>query len=181
MRKARFANLMALALLLPSAQALPEGAGSLYKWEDAQGQVHYSDQRPADPAVLVETHPLPKQVPAEQGPDGDYYSVENQAKRLEEERRQREAARLEKERQRQEDERRAAELEALRAPAPPQVAAPQGYGYPVYVLPFRPIRPPHPPHPPHPPYPPPQRSLQPIPAPSSGGSIGIGRPSLVPR
>jgi len=178
MRKARFANLMALALLLPSAQSLSQGAGSLYKWEDAQGQVHYSDQPPADPAVPVETHPLPKQVPAEQGPEGDYYSVENQAKRLEEERRQRETARLEKERQRQEDERRAAELEALRAPPPPQEAAPQGYGYPVYVLPFRPIRPPHPPYPPHQPRHHPPKTM---PAPYRGGSIGIGRPSLVPR
>ncbi len=181
MRKARFANLMALALLLPSAQPLSQGAGSLYKWEDTQGQVHYSDQPPADPAVPVETQPLPKQVPAEQGPDQDYYSVENQAKRLEDERRQREAARLEKERQRQEDERRAAELEALRAPAPPQEAAPQGYGYPVYMLPLRPIRPPHPPHPPYPPHQPRHHPPKPMPAPYRGGSIGIGRPSLVPR
>lgn len=146
MIKAKLANLMVLALLLPCAKALSEGTASLYKWEDAQGRVHYSDQPPADPRVPVETHPLPRQVPAEQSPDGDYYSVENQAKRLEEERRQREAARLEKERQREAAERRAAELEALRAPAPSQEEAPQGYGYPLFVLPFRPIRPPHPPH-----------------------------------
>ena len=173
-----FAPLVALALLLPGVQALPDdGGGSVYRWQDAQGQVHFSDQPPADPAAPVETYLLPKRSPASSDPEGDYYSVENQARRLEAERLKREAARLEKERQRLEDERRTAELEALRNPPAPKVEALPRFGYPVYVPVLPPMGPPHRPRPVHPPFPrPPDHRdpvspVQPAPGPAPDASL----------
>lgn len=143
----RFTGLMALALLLAAAHSMPQ-AGELYKWRDAQGQVHYSDKAPADPASPVETQVLPSQEPREQGPDADYYSVENQARRLEADRLQREAERRDQETQRRAEQAQAAEMEANRDRAAAEADAWEYDDYPAYSRPFRPIVPPavRPPH-----------------------------------
>lgn len=163
-------RLAVLALLFSSNPALADDEGGLlYKWEDAQGQVHYSDRPPAGPvgtpAGIVESYARPRQAPAAPSPEGNYYSVENQARRLEQARLERERARAAKERERQEAELRAAKLEALRNPPPPPVIEPQIIGIPVLTAPFpdpwgpfarppshRPDRPSRPPgyHRPHP-------------------------------
>lgn len=171
--------LPAVVALILSSTPLPSLGedGLLYKWEDAQGQVHYSDRPPAGPAISVERYALPAQAPTEPSPEGDYYSVENQAKRLEQARLERESARAARARERQEEERRAAELEALRKP--PETPAPQPPldRYPVYTLPFPPPwpayphRPSHRPHPPHPPHPPLGRPKEPKPEARPGAAL----------
>ncbi len=176
MRTERFAGLAALALLLAATPAQPEEAGTLYKWRDAQGQVHYSDKPPADPATPVETHALPKQDPSdqnpiEQGPGADYYSVENQARRLEEDRLQREAQRRDQERQRQAEQARAAETQANQDRAAAEEDGSEYDDYPAYVRPFRPLVRPSA----RPPYSPIQRPLRPRPVPLPANIGGAGR------
>ena len=167
MSKAGITGLMVLALQLASAQAPGQEGRTLYKWEDAQGQVHYSDQPPADPTSSVQTHALPPGSPGGSDGDPDEYSVERQARRMEEDRREREAARLEQERKRAQAQRDAAELEAARERESQAADAADDDGYPGYVMPWRPIRPPRPPL---------QRPPRPTPAPLPGGGLGTGRP-----
>lgn len=57
-------------------------AGSVYKWVDPQGAIHYSDVPPPDgiPVVDAMRFDLP---PAPPPGEEDYYSIANQARRLE--------------------------------------------------------------------------------------------------
>ena len=94
-----------LFLLLAFSQA---PAGEIYTWVDAGGITHFSETPPEDTdtgAAQVELQPAPAALP---GTDADYYSVVNQAARME-------ARRLENEKLRAE--RLQAEAEARRARA----------------------------------------------------------------
>ncbi len=106
-RLAATAGVGFLVALLGASAAL---AQPVYRWTDASGEVHFSDRPPAgavpQPVEQVEVDPAPA---APQGED--YYSVVNQARRMEEQR-------LERERQ-------AAEIEALQRQAVPPPEPPR--------------------------------------------------------
>lgn len=101
-------------------------AQPVYRWTDASGEVHFSDRPPAGavqhPLEQVEVAPLPAAPQTD-----DYYSVVNQARRMEEQR-------LERERQ-------AAEIEVLqRQAAPPEPVQParpadQGVSHGIWIAP----------------------------------------------
>ena len=135
----RLTILLPILVLLPFAQAEPPPTGQLYKWEDEQGRVHYSDRVPVEPGSPVEVQPLPRQPPTGSTADDDYYSIENQAKRLEDERKNREEARSEAEQKRLEEKERIAELEEARARAKRLEQENQRESYPQYVFPVLPI------------------------------------------
>jgi hypothetical protein len=112
----RAALACALAMLVVTAEA-----GTVYRWTDASGAVHFSDQPPpegAGPAAEVDLAP----APAGPAAGSDYYSITNQARRMEQQR-------LEAERQQAETEaarRRAAAGD--QAPPPSATPASEGEG-----------------------------------------------------
>ncbi|WP_200376194.1 DUF4124 domain-containing protein [Thiocystis violacea] len=89
---------------------------SLYRWVDGQGQVNFSDQPPPTSTGPVEVQTLPA-VPAAKTPADDRYSVVNQARRMEEERLQREQVRRDAEQRSLEARRQLLAIEAERAKA----------------------------------------------------------------
>jgi len=96
------------ALLLLLLAVSTAGAGEIYTWIDAEGITHFSETAPEDPAAAAAPLAL-EPPPATRPPAGDdYYSVINQAARME-------ARRLAAERLRAE--RLRAEAEARRARA----------------------------------------------------------------
>jgi hypothetical protein len=109
-------------------------AGEAYTWTDEDGTTHFSEAPPGDPVHSAETVEL--LPPTETKPTGDdYYSVINQANRMQQ--RRLESERLEAERKQAEAEamKARAEAEALRD-MPQQdhtPAEPRYYpGYPLY-------------------------------------------------
>jgi hypothetical protein len=162
--------LLSLSGVLPvSAQEEGPEPKLLYQWTDADGQAHFSDQPPVgavDGLRVQEVAPFAAPAAVEGTVD---YSVESQARRLEEDRTAREAAREETRRQREEQALRKAQLEAAKAQAEAaraqrDAAEVDGLGgYPVFVRPRPPWWPPT-----RPPYPPP----------GSGG--GWHRPEVPP-
>ncbi|MCP3676442.1 MAG: DUF4124 domain-containing protein [Deltaproteobacteria bacterium] len=114
-------------------------AGPAYKWVDREGVAHYSDTPPPEIVGEVETFQFAP-LPSHGGdPVNDYYSIVNQAQRMQEsrlalerERRARWEAEREQEQQRlrQEQERKA------REESEPTKA--RGYPVPVYPLPYSP-------------------------------------------
>jgi hypothetical protein len=94
-----------------------EGAqdGVFYEWTDNEGRAHFSDQPPTEHVGTVERRALPTTKTPPPVLDDDYYSVENQARRLEAARRERAAARREAAALRQQQRLREAQLEAARA------------------------------------------------------------------
>jgi len=153
MKTKQLLGILALTFVLPADGADSDATGQVYEWKDAQGVVHFSDQPPANPASSVEVQTLPETPTRPQG-DDDYYSVENQAERLEQDRERREAARRETEAQRLDAQRQAAEAEEARARAKQldDASEAEPAGAPVYVYPGPPIRPPRPSRPPRPPH-----------------------------
>jgi hypothetical protein len=148
---AKFTMLLQLVLLLFTG---PLQAEPVYRWVDSAGITHFSQTAPPDPSIETSVMELDPPLPDSSAAD-DYYSVINQAARME-------SRRLELERLRAEAEAlRAQAAAANRAPEPEPQAAP-AYPYPVYGFPAYPghWRPPHhrPPHhrPPHDSWPPPQ-------------------------
>ena len=87
----------------------------LYRWVDEQGQVHFSDRAPAGhPAEVTQTE-LPATGSSEQAPTENPYSVENQVKQFEEDRKAREAAQAQAQQAKKEAELRKAKIEAAKA------------------------------------------------------------------
>lgn len=78
---------------LPHAQS---DAAAVYRWVDAGGITHYSSSPPGSPQGEVRTIDLPDAIPPESGQDDDYFSVVNQARRMEQARRAREQERFER-------------------------------------------------------------------------------------
>jgi hypothetical protein len=144
MRATRFIGLVLLLPVFPGAQADSDGTRELYQWKDEQGVVHFSDQRPANPASPVTVQPLPP-LSSSPPPEDDRYSVMNQSRRFEEEHRQREEARRQAQKQRLEHAKLEAELEAARAQLKRLEEEQQGPGYPGYLYAVppsrRPVRP----------------------------------------
>jgi len=92
------------ALFLTASLALPgrAPAAQAYRWVDEAGVVHFSDVLPPTDPGTLETVPLaPPAAPRD--PAGDYYSIVNQLKRMQE-------SRLALERERAEQRRREREL-----------------------------------------------------------------------
>jgi hypothetical protein len=88
---------------------------TLYKWIDSEGRTHFSDRPPAGSVEGIEERSLPVVPAPPPAAAQDYYSVQNQAQRLAEERQARETARQEAARLREEQRLRQAQLEAARA------------------------------------------------------------------
>jgi len=99
-----------IALLFLSIYAFPSaGADVVHKWVDAQGVTHYSDKPPTASATPVYQIDLPAYYSVVDA-QSDYYSIENQWRRLREERIVRDRLRLE-----------LAKTQASQQPPPPQV------------------------------------------------------------
>ncbi|MCB1788315.1 MAG: DUF4124 domain-containing protein [Chromatiaceae bacterium] len=151
--------------------------GLLYRWTDAQGQVHFGDQPPTSDHSSAQRFAAPRYQPPEQSPKDDPYSILNQAKRLEEARQRLEQER-QAERERQREYRlRERELAERQAPtAEPPASAVIAYPRPAYPYRprFRPHQVPQPPgslwEPDHPAY----RVPAPYPAPPVYGREGMG-------
>lgn len=158
---------MLLKLLAGSALLLMTGpagwAGSVYSWTDTHGVTHFSETPPADAGIESTVREL-EPAPAVTLPGADdYYSVANQAARME-------ARRLEQERLRAEilraeAEARRAEAEAEAARREETAAEPEAttrylplYPWNPYGQWSRPFLYPPPRHAPPGPYPPPQRN-----------------------
>lgn len=70
-------------------------AETVYKWTDASGITHFSQNPPAQDPMIVEIIEFDALTPPPQGTD-DYYSVVNQARRMEAARRKREQENLDR-------------------------------------------------------------------------------------
>lgn len=129
---------MVVSLLLCAAPAL---ADDVYRWVDAQGQMHLSD-RPPEAGVKPEVLTTPRYVEPRLSPREDPYSIFNQARRLEEQRRALMRERQKAEREKREYELQRRRLEAVDNAIPPQSqVAPRIVGSrPIVVVP-RPILP----------------------------------------
>lgn len=137
----------------------PAVAEPVYSWTDATGVTHFSETPPDDTRVesrVLDIEPAPVTAAP---PVDDYYSIANQAARME-------ARRMEQQRLRAEILRAEAEARRADAAAREQAIEPateETHYYPVYPwYPFGHRRPPHyreQPRfrPPHQPYPPPTR------------------------
>jgi len=143
------------------------GGKTIYKWTDAEGTVHFSDQVPTAGAGVLESQPLPAAVPTTHGASDDYYSIENQARRFEEARRTRLAEREQAQKAREERQLRQEEIEAARARREAAEAQKKVVEYPrgIYVpgYPVPPVHPAPPPKPPMPPEPEPERPKMSLP------------------
>lgn len=103
--------LLSLALLIPATAA---GEAVAYKWTDASGTIHYGDSPPA--ASAAQRIELPP-APAAADTRGHYYSIANQAWRLEQQRLQRERLHAEAQAARSRTKRQAAQEAAALAAA----------------------------------------------------------------
>ncbi|MBT8078809.1 MAG: DUF4124 domain-containing protein [Gammaproteobacteria bacterium] len=112
------------------------GAVEVFRWTDADGVVHYSDEKPAADDAQVTHFTITRSNPLDYDPAGDEYSIRNQAARTNEYYRKIEERREERAKKR-------AEAAALAAQPPQQFT--RIYDAPVrsYFVPLR--RPFHPP------------------------------------
>ena len=78
--------LLLFAAVLVTAASRADGAGEslVYRWVNAQGEVHFSDTPPPEGIADVRTTPV-RPLPA-RAPVDDFYSVVNQLKRMQERR-----------------------------------------------------------------------------------------------
>lgn len=83
-----------LTLIAVSAFAINAQAQQLYKWVDENGVTHYEESRP-DQNVEHVALQFPDEYEVS-NPEEDYYSIQNQLKRLQEWRSQQQAARQQK-------------------------------------------------------------------------------------
>lgn len=75
-------SIAGLLLVLPGA-IQPTSAAEVYRWIGEDGVVHYSDEKPRDDASFT-TMQFAESRPQEYDPHKDPYSIENQAKRINE-------------------------------------------------------------------------------------------------
>ncbi len=80
-------------ILLISAVALNGHAQQFYKWVDEDGVTHYEEERPSQNIDHVSIE-LPDEY-VESNPEEDYYSIQNQLKRLQDRREQQRIAKQE--------------------------------------------------------------------------------------
>lgn len=135
-------NRLSLPMLIAAAVlgfSLTAQTAPLYRWVDEEGGVHFSDQPPAAGTRRTQSQSLRRPDYAEpiRAPEQDPYSILNQAKRLEAQRRQREDERRKRKKQQREFqlEKRRLEVERERANQPLRSA-------PVLVYPRHHRRPP---------------------------------------
>lgn len=164
-----FRGILMATLLAVAATASAQDA--LYRWTDAQGQLHFSDQPPPTDGQPHEQLPLPSYTEPALSPDQAPYSILNQARRLEAARRQMQRERLEQQQRDREFALRRRALEAQHEqpmPTPPAVhVVPRPPRPPVHVPGYRPpVGPPgsglwQPDHPAYRPYPRPHPAPRP--------------------
>jgi hypothetical protein len=122
-----------IAVFLVLATVLSNSsAGSVYTWMDDSGVTWFSDTPPAYESIsvgLIEDLPPP---PAGMPVDGDYYSVVNQARRMETRRLLSEKLVAERLQAEAEADRARAEAFATQQPAIVYENGPYGYVYPYY-------------------------------------------------
>ena len=85
--------------ILTHCVLLSADAASVYKWVDANGVTHYSDEAPASSTTRVTLIDVPTTQSVAANVESDYYSIANQWARLHEELIKREKLKLEKARQ----------------------------------------------------------------------------------
>ena len=85
--------------ILTNCVLLSADAASVYKWVDANGVTHYSDEAPASSTTQVTLIDVPTTQSVAANVESDYYSIANQWARLHEELIKREKLKLEKARQ----------------------------------------------------------------------------------
>jgi hypothetical protein len=85
--------------ILTNCVLLPAYAASVYKWVDANGVTHYSDEAPASTTTQVTLIEVPATRSVAVDAENDYYSIANQWMRLHQELIEREKITLEKTRQ----------------------------------------------------------------------------------
>lgn len=128
-----------LACVVSVAKAEGNGEKRLYQWTDEFGETHFSDKPPPEEVPGEQLRSMQSaQPPASDSPGDDYYSVENQASRMEDDRREREAERGEAKKREAERAAQKSELEAASS-VPEQM---QDDGQPVLERPVYPIVPP---------------------------------------
>ena len=142
----RVAGSALTALLMLASMGVPVGADSLYRWVDAEGQVHFSDRAPASgPSTTVER--LPRPTYADPDLPSGHYAVTEQWQRLQAERLARQREQRERQRQARELALREREVAAAERAAGQATVTPSSGG-PVWAVPqrhppwFRPGRPP---------------------------------------
>ncbi len=103
----------------------------VYKWQDAHGLMHYSDEPPPRDAVAEEQLSIAPAAAPTVDPDTWYYSIPKQLQRMEESRRAQEA-----------EDRARARGRGAESSAPPAIGPPEVVttAYPVFY-PFRPFHP----------------------------------------
>ena len=109
-------------------------ANEVYSWVDEQGTTHFSEVQPdnqSHPAEQIDLLPPPKSGNSEKD---DYYSVINQANRMETRRLENEKLEAERRRAEAEAKRAAAEAHAARSTPPQNYVNEQPRYYPSYPL-----------------------------------------------
>jgi hypothetical protein len=130
-----------LAALLAVGHASQADAGSLFRWIDSEGRMHFGDRPPPADAEHVEQLNMPSFAAPSRPADQDPYSILNQLGRLEASRQKLESERRERAKQEREYYLRKRELDALDRAADRPASRP-AYGYPRPVYPAIPIYPP---------------------------------------
>jgi len=129
-----------LAVLLAVGHASQADAGSLFRWIDSEGSMHFGDRPPPADVEHVEELNMPSFAAPSRPADQDPYSILNQLGRLEANRQILERERRERAWQEREYYLRKRELEALEQSPDQSASGPvYGYGYPRPVYPSHPI------------------------------------------
>lgn len=84
-----------IAVFMISCALLPAYAAEVYKWADARGITHYSDEAPTSSTTPVSLIEVPATNSVTVDAESDYYSIANQWQRLHNERIAREKIKLE--------------------------------------------------------------------------------------
>jgi hypothetical protein len=127
-----------LAVLLAVGHLPQADAGSLFRWTDSEGRMHFGDRPPPAEVEHVEELNMPSFAAPSRPADQDPYSILNQLGRLEANRQILERERRERAWQEREYYLRQRELEALEQAADRPANGPV-YGYPRPVYPSHPI------------------------------------------
>jgi hypothetical protein len=77
----RFTTSLAVAAILAAGSHTVAHASEIYRWVDEDGVVHYSDTKPAEAFATLQ---LEDTRPTDYDPAEDFYSIVNQARRLNE-------------------------------------------------------------------------------------------------
>lgn len=122
----RITSLLAVTAILAAGPHAVAHASEIYRWVDDDGVVHYSDTKPDEPFATLQ---IEDTRPAGYHPAEDFYSIVNQARRLNETLVELATVRQERE------ERRRVEAQETAFTEPPSYELYQYAAYPLYYSP----------------------------------------------